>query len=51
MFLDSKKENQDCSKEFLGNKNTKKRFLGKANDRNDHYTTNMKGQRLKIGGD
>ena len=47
------KQVQDCSKEFLGNKNNinkKKRFLGKATGHNDHYMINMGSQRPKIGG-
>ena len=39
MFKFQEKQFQDCSKEFLGNKNNinKKRFLGKATSHNDHY--------------
>ena len=44
-----RKQVQDCSKEFLGNSNKKKRFLGKATNHNDHYMINIGGQRLKIG--
>ena len=47
-----RKQVQDRSKEFLGNKNNinKKRFLGKVAGHNDHYMINMDGQRHKIGG-
>ena len=46
MFKFPKKQVQDSSKEFLGNKNNtnkKKRFLGKATGHNDH-------EMRKIGG-
>ena len=50
-----RKQVQDCSKEFMGNKNDindikKKRFLGKATGHNDHHKISMGGQRPKIGG-
>ena len=47
-----RKQVQDCSKEFIRNKNDikKKRFLGKATGHNDHYKISMGGQRPKIGG-
>ena len=43
----SRKQVQDCSKEFLGNKNNinKKRFSGKATNHNDHHIINMGSQR------
>ena len=46
-----RKQVQDCSKEFLGNKNNidKKIFLGKATGHNDHYMINMGCQKPKIG--
>ena len=46
-----KKQVQDCSKEFPGNKNSiskKERFFGKATSHNDHYMKNMGGHRPKI---
>ena len=45
-----RKQVQDCSKEFIGNKNNinKKRILGKATGHNDHYMISMGDQRLKI---
>ena len=48
----SRKQVEDRSKEFLGNKNiNKKRFIGKGTGHNDHhYMINMGGQRPKIGG-
>ena len=45
--------NSTCFEEHLrttaSENNNKKRFLGKATSRNDHYMINMGGQRPKIG--
>ena len=51
MYLNPRKQVQDCSKEFLGNKNNinKKRFIEKDTGHNDNYVINMGGQRPKIG--
>ena len=51
MFKFQEKQFQDCSKEFLGNKNNinKKRFLGKATGHNDHNMINMSSQKPKAG--
>ena len=45
-----RKQVQDRPNEFLGNKNNKKRFLGKTAVRSDHYMINIGSQRQKISG-